>query len=61
VSAIGNTVMSSVYDGIDFNADYGAAAERVDDEPLAVYPWNELPTRHHIIGNMVLKPHGSAM
>ena len=61
VSAVGNTVISSVYDGIDFNADYGTSVERTDDEPLAVYPWNELPTRHQIVGNMVLKPHGSAM
>jgi hypothetical protein len=39
VSAVGNTIISSVYDGIDFNADYGTASERVGDFVLAIYPW----------------------
>jgi hypothetical protein len=38
----------TVYDGVDFNADIGAAAERVDDYPLATYPWNQLPTGHKV-------------
>ncbi len=38
----------TLYDGVDFNADFGDAAERVDDFPLADYAWNKLPTGHKV-------------
>jgi hypothetical protein len=38
----------TVYDGVDFNADFGTPSERVDDYSLATYAWNMLPTCHKI-------------
>ena len=38
----------TVFDGVDFNADYGTSSERIDDYTLAQYPWNQLPTAHTV-------------
>lgn len=36
----------TVYDGHDYNSDFGPITERVDDYSLAQYPWQQLPTCH---------------
>lgn len=41
----------TVYDGHDYNSDFGSPAERVDDYTLAQFPWNQLPTGH-VISNV---------
>ncbi len=48
------TTIQCYYDGIDVNADYGPATERVDDYSLAEYPWFHLPTKH-IIRNIITR------
>ncbi|EBD2587650.1 phage tail protein, partial [Salmonella enterica] len=48
------TTIQCYYDGIDINADTGAPTERIDDYPLAEYPWFQLPTKH-IIRNIITK------
>lgn len=42
------TSVECVYDGTDFQADYGPEIERAEDFTLAQYPWRKLPTNHRI-------------
>lgn len=46
------------YDGVDLNADYGTPTERQHDYTLEQYPWNNLPTNHHVSNIMAYKTHG---
>ncbi|AZF93990.1 hypothetical protein [Pectobacterium phage Astalicious] len=43
-------VKQALYDGLDLASDYGAVSERVADLSLAEAPWQELPTKHTVIG-----------
>lgn len=45
----GISAIQTVFDGVDFNSDYGdTGVERVDDYTIAQYAWHKLPTNHTV-------------